>query len=62
MGPDELIAGHITRLGRFRKRDPRKPRKLPPFSKWLGVLAWVMLVEESFRRARSAQKLEQPSG
>jgi hypothetical protein len=55
LGPDELIAAHITRLGRFAKRDPRKARKLPPVSKWLGVLGWGIFLEETFRRARAAK-------
>ena len=56
LGPDDLIAPHITRLGRFRKINPIKPRKLPGFSKFLGVVGWAVLVEESFRRARKAEK------
>ena len=56
LSPDELIAPHITRLGRFRKINPTKPRPLPGFSKLLGVVGWAVLVEESFRRARKAVK------
>ena len=59
LGPDEFIAPHITRLGRFRKINPLKPRKLPSFSKFLGVIGWAVLLEESVRRARKAHKLEQ---
>lgn len=54
LGPDELIAPHITRLGRFRTMNPTKPRKLPGVSKFLGFVGWVVLLEESFRRAREA--------
>ena len=54
LGPDELIAFHITRLGRFRKINPTKAQKLPGFSKFLGFVGWVVLLEESFRRARKA--------
>ena len=56
LGPDELIAGHFTRLGRFRSIDPTKPRKLPSFSRVLGALGWAVLLEESVRRARKAEK------
>ena len=61
LGPDEPIAPHFTRLGRFRKINPLKPRKLPSFSKFLGVIGWAVLVEESMRRARKADK-ERESG
>ena len=54
LGPDELIAPHITRLGRFRAINPTKARKLPGFSKFLGVVGWAVLLEESYRRARKA--------
>jgi hypothetical protein len=55
LGPDEFIAGHITRLGRFRKRDPRVARKLPGCSRTLGVVAWAVFLAEVLRRARRAQ-------
>jgi hypothetical protein len=58
LGPDELIAPHITRLGRFRSINPTKARKLPGFSKVLGIVGWAVLVEESFRRARRAAKAD----
>ena len=54
LGPDQLIAPHITRLGRFRKVNPTKPRKLPSLSKVLGVVGWAVLLGEAFRRARRA--------
>ena len=54
LGPDDLIAPHITRLGRFRSINPTKARKLPGFSKFLGFVGWVVLLEESYRRARKA--------
>lgn len=59
LGPDELIAPHFTRLGRFRAINPLKARKLPSISKVLGVVGWAVLVEESVRRARKAHKVEQ---
>ena len=54
LGPDELIASHFTRVGRFRKIDPTKPRKLPSVSRVLGAVGWAVLLEESVRRARKA--------
>ena len=63
LGPEEFIAAHMTRLGRFRKINPLKPRKLPSFSKFLGVIGWALLVEESLRRARKASAADaQPAG
>ena len=56
LGTDEYLAPYITRLGRFRKLDPRKARKLPSFTKAVGVLAWGVFVEETFRRARRAER------
>jgi hypothetical protein len=58
LGPDQLIAPHITRLGRWRKRDPRKAQKLPSMPKVLGVLAWAVFLEETVRRARRAVRQE----
>ena len=54
LGPDELIADHITRLGRFRKRDPRKARELPGCARVLGAIAWAAFLAELLRRARRA--------
>jgi hypothetical protein len=50
--PDERIASRITRLGRFRRIDPRRGRPLPSLSAVIGVALWGVLVEEAFRRAR----------
>lgn len=61
LGPDEFIAPHITRLGRFRKVNPLKPRKLPSFSKVLGVIGWAVLLEETVRRARKTEALRKPA-
>lgn len=59
LSPDELIAPHITRLGRFRKINPTKARPLPRFVQVLAVVGWVGLVEETFRRARRLDRTEQ---
>ncbi|MPZ74056.1 MAG: hypothetical protein GEU74_12640 [Nitriliruptorales bacterium] len=52
LGPDESIAGHITRLGRFRKRDPRRARDLPGCARVIGAVAWAAFMVEMLRRAR----------
>jgi hypothetical protein len=52
--PDQLLADSITRTGRFAAIDPRRGRDLPKVVHVLGVLGWVALAAESFRRARSA--------
>ncbi|HWH31501.1 MAG TPA: hypothetical protein VNU01_02390 [Egibacteraceae bacterium] len=51
LGPDQRIAAHVTRVGRFRRIDPSKGRRGP--SRWalLGRLGWAVLVAESLRRA-----------
>ena len=58
LGPDDLIATHFTRVGRFRKVDPTKPKTLPSFSRILGAVGWAVLMEESVRRARKAAKAD----
>ncbi len=58
LGPDEFIAPHITRLGRFRKVNPLKPRPLPSVSRVLGAVGWAVFLEETLRRARKASKME----
>ena len=62
LGPDEFLAPHITRLGRFRKVNPLKARKLPAFSRILGAVGWAVFLEETLRRARKASKNEAPEG
>ena len=62
LGPDEFIAGHITRVGRFRKINPLKPKPLPSFSRILGVIGWAVFLEETLRRARKASKMEPAEG
>ena len=52
--PDQHLADSITRVGRFAKIDPRRGRDLPSLLKIIGVLSWLGLVVESFRRARAA--------
>jgi hypothetical protein len=58
LGPDEFIAPHITRIGRFRKVNPLKPRPLPSFSRILGAVGWALFLEETLRRARKATKAD----
>lgn len=58
LGPDQLIAEHITRVGRFRRINPAKPAQLPRFSKWLGVLGWAVFVAETVRRGRRASRVD----
>ena len=60
--PDQLIAPHITRVGRFRKIDPTKPKPLPGCAKILGVLAWAGFVGEVARRAyRASRQADAPN-
>jgi hypothetical protein len=51
LAPDQRIAGHMTRVGRFRRIDPGTPQRPPTLSALLGRLGWAVLVEESLRRA-----------
>ncbi|HVL98539.1 MAG TPA: hypothetical protein VM324_04520 [Egibacteraceae bacterium] len=61
LGPEDRIAPHIARTGRFRKVDPLSPRELPPFSRLLAGIGWAILVEESLRRAyRSVRSARNP--
>ncbi len=52
LGPDDLLAPHMTRVGRFRKVDPTRPGRVPGPAAVLGGIAWAVLLFESFRRAR----------
>jgi hypothetical protein len=61
LGPDQRLAGHITRLGRFRAIDPKSPRPLPSLARVLGVAGWAILTAESLRRARRAVRAERDS-
>jgi hypothetical protein len=56
--PDERIAPYVTRLGRFRRVDPRRSRSLPSLAQVLGVLGWAVLLGESFRRAASTARAQ----
>jgi hypothetical protein len=56
LGPHERIAKRITRLGRFRKIDPRRGRPLPSLPSLVAVVGWTVLLEESFRRAIAAAR------
>ncbi len=58
LGPDDLIAAHFTRVGRFRAVNPLKPHKLPSIPRVLGAVFWAVLLEESLRRARTIVKAE----
>ncbi len=55
LDPDDSIARHMTRVGRFRTIDPTKPGDLPHASRVIGVVAWAALLTESLRRARRAR-------
>jgi len=56
LGPDERIAAHMTRVGRFRRIDPTRGRPLPRLVRVLAVLGWAALLGESFRRALAQRK------
>jgi hypothetical protein len=56
LGPDESIAHHFTRTGRFRRINPRRGRPLPGVAKLVGAIGWAVLLEESLRRARKASR------
>ncbi|MGH8887055.1 MAG: hypothetical protein ACRDYX_18165 [Egibacteraceae bacterium] len=56
--PDERIAPYVTRLGRFRRVDPRRTRSLPSLAQVMGVLGWAVLLGESFRRAVFAARAQ----
>ena len=51
--PDQHLADSITRVGRFAAIDPLEGRRLPKVVHVLGVVGWVALTVESFRRARA---------
>ena len=55
---DERIAGHLTRVGRFAKVDPRRGKSLPGWLRWIGFAGWALFLEESLRRARGARRDE----
>lgn len=56
LGPDDRIAAHITRVGRFRRIDPTRGRPLPKLVRVVGALAWAALLGESFRRAFAGRR------
>jgi len=58
LAPDERIAAHVTRVGRFRRLDPTKGRRLPSRWKQLARIGWGILMVESFRRARAQVQAE----
>lgn len=51
LAPDQRIAAHITRVGRFRAVNPARPKRPPTLAALFGRLGWALLVEESLRRA-----------
>lgn len=55
LGPQERIATHITRRGRFAAVDPTIGKPLPGWLRWVGLAAWALFCEESLRRARATR-------
>lgn len=51
--PDQRLADSITRVGRFRRIDPKRGRDLPRLVHVFGVVGWAALMGESFRRGSS---------
>lgn len=51
LAPEQRIAAHITRVGRFRALDPARPKQPPSLGALLGRAGWALLVGESLRRA-----------
>jgi len=51
LAPEQRIAAHITRVGRFRALDPARPKRPPSLAALLGRVGWALLVGESLRRA-----------
>jgi hypothetical protein len=58
--PDQHLADSITRVGRFARIDPLRGRRLPKLVHVLGVVGWVALTVESFRRARASGDAPRP--
>jgi hypothetical protein len=56
LGPQDRIAPLMTRTGRWRQIDPLRPQPLPGVAKLVATVAWVVLVEESLRRAWVASR------
>lgn len=56
LGPDQRIAAHITRTGRFTHVDPSRGRPLPGWVRWFGFAGWLTFCAETLRRARRAAK------
>lgn len=56
LAPDQRIAAHITRVGRFRSIDPGRPKRPPRVWALLGRIGWAVLVGESLRRAWRANR------
>jgi hypothetical protein len=56
LAPDERIAPHLTRAGRFRKVDPLRTPERPTLPRMIGVVGWAVLTVEAFRRAWKASR------
>jgi hypothetical protein len=57
LAPDQRIARHITRAGRFRRIDPTRTRRPDPW-RLAGALLWAGLLAEALRRARRRVRYE----
>ena len=44
LSPQERLAPHLRRRGRFAKIDPLEPRPFPTWPKVVGVLGWAGLL------------------
>jgi hypothetical protein len=60
LSPDDRIAPHLARRGRFAKIDPLKPRARPSWSKVLGTLGWAALLGGAFYKAWSVTRPSEP--
>jgi len=53
LAPDDRLAPHLTRVGRFRAIDPSRGRPLPGLPAVLAFVGWGAMLAVSFRRART---------
>lgn len=49
--PDQRIAAHISRTGRFVDIDPSRGKPLPGWVRWVGFAGWLAFCAETARRA-----------
>lgn len=61
LGPDDRIAPHLTRGGRFSRIDPLEPKQRPTVPRIIGAVGWAVLTVESLRRARARVRAAQGS-